>query len=317
MTPSPPIAVLCFHRVLPASRRAGPDTPYFQRQTALALDRFRALLDELARRCAVLPPRALFRWADEEASPAARPGVVLTFDDGYADVLDVAAPELAARGMTAILCATTAVAAGVQRGFPVDHWYAAVEGAVVRAGMLDGIGPEPWAFDLDRVEDRARLIDGPEKRAFVHAAPEHQRSMLDRLRRVLGVERPPSIPPVLDPAGLAALSDRGWLLGAHGETHALLPLLSGDDAAGELSRSRAFFGDHGLPLPSILAYPDGATCPRTESLARAAGYTIGLALGSRLATAADPPLRIPRLIPTNDAGWMERRLLPLFTARGW
>jgi peptidoglycan/xylan/chitin deacetylase (PgdA/CDA1 family) len=316
MTTSPPVAVLCFHRVLPASRRTGPDTPYFERQTALALDRFRALLDELARHCAVLPPRALFTRADEEVSPPARPGVILTFDDGYADVLDVAAPELAARGMTALLCATTAVVAGTQRGFPVDHWYAAVEGAVVRAGTLDGIGPKPWAFDLDRAEDRARLVDGPEKRAYVRAAPEDQGAMLARLCLALGVERPLPLPPPLDPAGLAMLADRGWLLGAHGETHALLPLLSGDDTAGELSRSRAFFGEHGLPLPSILAYPDGATCPRTEALARAAGYTIGLALGSRLATAADPPLRIPRLIPTNDPGWMERRLLPLFTARG-
>lgn len=141
--------------------------------------------------------------------------------------------------------------------------------------------------------------------------------MLERLRSALGARGPAAIPPLLDSAGLSTLVREGWLLGSHGDRHALLPLLSEGEAAEDLARSRAFFPDHGLPPPSILAYPDGATCPRTEALAEAAGFAIGLALGSRLATAEDPPLRLPRLIPTNDPGWFERRLLPLFTAAGW
>lgn len=295
-------AILCFHRVMPAARREGADAPYFERQTALALDRFQALLDALERRDAVLPASALLAWTGEAAWPE-RPGVILTFDDGYADVLDVAAPELRRRGLTALLCVTTAAASGAQAGLPVDHWYAALRG-------------------LDRAEDRARFIDGPEKRAFVRAPPEVQREMLARLRGALGASSAPTtanapdepaLPPLLDAAGLAALSQAGWWLGAHGDTHALLPELDAPGAAAELARCRRFFADHGLPAPAILAYPDGATCPRTEALAAAAGFRIGLALGSRFATAEDPPLRLPRLIPTNDPGWFERRLAPLFT----
>ncbi len=315
MRPPPPVAILCFHRVLPAHHRSGPDEPYFLRQTALALDRFCALLDELERRCAVLSPTLLPAWT-EGADIGGRPRVFLTFDDGYADVLDVAAPELKRRGMEALLCVTTAVVSGAQRGFPVDHWYAAVQAAKARSGLLEGFTGEAWSFDLDRPEDRARLIDGPEKRAFVRASPEDQGSMLERLRRALGVEGPTAIPRLLDVAGLAALAREGWLLGSHGERHALLPLLSAGEAAEDLVRSRAFFAEHGLPPTSLLAYPDGATCPRTEEIAAAAGYTTGLALGSRFATLDDPPLRLPRLIPTNDPGWFERRLLPLFTAAG-
>lgn len=297
-----PVAILCFHRVLPASRREGPDAPYFERQTALALDRFQALLDALDRRDAVLPPSALLAWTGGAAWPE-RPGVILTFDDGYADVLEVAAPELRRRGWTALLCVTTAAASGAQAGLPVDHWYAALR-------------------DLDRAEDRASFIDGPEKRAFVRATPEAQREMLVRLRAALAARGKattpgePALPPLLDAAGLATLSQAGWWLGAHGDTHALLPELDAPDAAAELARCRRFFPDHGLPAPAILAYPDGATCPRTEALAAAAGFTIGLALGSRFATAEDPPLRLPRLIPTNDPGWFERRLAPLFTGGG-
>ncbi|HZF56667.1 MAG TPA: polysaccharide deacetylase family protein [Polyangiaceae bacterium] len=314
MRPPWPVAVLCFHRVLPASRRAGPDQPYFLRQTALALDRFRALLDELERRRAVASPEHLFAWVDGRGGLFDRPRVILTFDDGYADVLEIAAPELKARGLTALLCVTTAVASGSQRGLPVDHWYATVHGASAQTGILEGVTGEAWPFDLEREEDRARLLDGPEKRAFVRASPEEQESMLGALRSALRVEGPPSGPPLLDVAALSMLVRDGWILGSHGHTHALLPLLSEADAVEELARSRAFFPEHGLPPTSILAYPDGATCPRTEALAEAAGYTIGLALGSRFAAKTDSPRRLPRLIPTNDPSWFERRLLPLFTA---
>jgi peptidoglycan/xylan/chitin deacetylase (PgdA/CDA1 family) len=300
--------------VLPASRRGGPDEPYFVRQTALTLDRFRALLDELERRDAVAPPEALFEWL--EGAGSLRPQVILTFDDGYADVLEIAAPELQARGMKALLCVTTAIASGAERGFPVDHWYAAMQSASARTGILDGITSEAWAFNLDRAEDQARLVDGPEKRAYLRASPEEQRRMLSRLRRALHADEAPSIPPTLDVAGLSALARAGWMLGSHGERHALLPLLSDEDAAADLARSRAFFAESGLPSASIIAYPDGATCPRTEALANAAGYTIGLALGSRFATGADSPLSLPRFIPTNNPGWFERRLQPLFTAAG-
>jgi len=315
MEPTSRHAILCFHRVLPASRRTGPDDPYFKRQTALELERFCALLDELDRRGAVLPPESLFDWTRGEG-PQSRPGVILTFDDGYADVLEFAAPALKRRGMRALLCVTTAVASGAQRGFPVDHWYATAQAATARTGLIDGFTDEAWAFDLAREEDRARLVDGPEKRAFVRASPEDQQEMLDRLRRALRVEARISIPPLLGVSDLVSLVREGFMLGAHGERHALLPLLSESEAAGELARSRAFFPAHGLPETSILAYPDGATCARTEVLAQAAGYTIGLALGSRFATRDDPPLRLPRLIPTNDPSWFERRLLPLFTREG-
>lgn len=306
-------AILCFHRVLPTARQTGADAPYFQRQTALGLDRFTALLDELSRRDAVRSPRALLDW---NRARARRPGVILTFDDAYADVIELAAPELAARGMEALLCVTTKVASGGQRGFPVDHWYAAVQAATVRSGTLDGIVTDPWAFDLDRAEDRARLVDGPEKRAFIRASPDVQQRLLARLHRALGVESTPPVPAHLTATDLGKLVAAGWMLGSHGERHQLLPLLSDAEAEEDLVRSRAFFPAHGLPVPSIVAYPDGATDARIQDLARRAGYTIGLALGSRFATAEDPPLALPRLIPTNDPAWFERRLLPLFSTGG-
>jgi peptidoglycan/xylan/chitin deacetylase (PgdA/CDA1 family) len=321
MQPPPVAAILCFHRVLPSSRRGTADEPYFLRQTALALDHFRSLLDELERRRAVAPPEAIFAWAREaggavDAWTERPPAVILTFDDGYADVLEVAAPELERRGMRAVLCVTTAIVSGLDHGFPVDHWYATVHGAGARTGRLEGFTSEAWSFDLDRGEDRARFLDGPEKRAFVRAAPAEQQSMLVRLRQALGAKLAPPVPRSLEVRDLAKLAGMGWLLGSHGERHTLLPLLAEDEAAGELTRSQAFFPAHGLRAPTILAYPDGASCPRTEALAQAAGYTTGLALGSRFATASDSPLRLPRLIPTNDETWFERRLLPLFSNEG-
>ena len=307
-----PLVILCFHRILPESHCVGPDKPYFLRQTALSLERFRLLLDEIESHAHVLPPEALFEWL-KGAQVTDRPGVVLTFDDGYADIVTFALPELQRRHSRAIVCITTATMFE-DYTLPVDRWYATIHAAMVRRGTLSGLGVEPWTFDLDRDEDFARLIDGPEKRAFVQANAVEQEKLLQCLERAFGVHTRPPVPKMLDVEQLRMLEERGFILGAHGHHHLHLPRLSDEIASYELERSHSFFPNHGLSTTPILAYPDGATSGRIEELARAQGFSVGLALGSRPATRDDSPLHLPRFIPTNDPSWFTRRLLPLFTS---
>ena len=304
-----PFVILCLHRILPESYRNGPDAAYFLRQTALSLERFRLLLDDIERHADILPPEVLIDGCFDGRAWN-RPAVVLTFDDGYADIVIFALPELRRRNLRAAVCVTTATfTAGYV--FPVDRWYATLHAAKVRRGTLVGFGEEPWLFDLNVEGDVARFIDGPEKRAFVRANPDLQEKLRALLAESLGVEQTSATPKWLNRRELTTLVNEGFLLGAHGHRHQHLPELPEVDAKNELRQCRAFFPANDLPTPTILAYPDGATCERTESLARAAGFSVGLALGSRAVTKSDSWMHLPRFIPTNDPTWFERRLGPI------
>lgn len=305
----PPLVLLCLHRVLPARRRGGADEPYFLRHTALELGRFSRLLDALAVRCDVLDlAQPVLLWS-VAAAARTRPVVALTFDDGYADVEEFALPELARRGLRAAMCVTSGAASGAL-ALPVDGWYAALAGATAHRGVLEGFGVAAWRFDLSAPMDRQRLIDGPEKRAYVRAGEEERAQLLERLRQVLGSEVRPR-PALLGPEGIRRLWRAGWTIGAHGHSHALLGALPVAQAAQELAVSRDWLVEQGLPPPELVAYPDGDVSPEVEALAAAAGYQLGLALGGRAVAESDGLLRLPRLIVKNEDDWAERRLWPL------
>lgn len=77
-------------------------------------------------------------------------------------------------------------------------------------------------------------------------------------------------PGYLDLAGLRALQDRGWEIGAHGHTHVRLPWARDlhDETAGARARLEQW-----LDTPVVrMAYPYGAWSPRAVRAVRAAGY---------------------------------------------
>ncbi|MBK9258523.1 MAG: polysaccharide deacetylase family protein [Polyangiaceae bacterium] len=307
-----PLVILCFHRILPESYQHGSDKPYFQRQTALSVERFCHLLDELQKHAAILPPGAIFDWP-RSAQTANRPAALLTFDDGYADIVTFALPELQRRKLRAIVCVSTAPLTDGYV-FPVDRWYAAMNAATFRRGTLTEFGLQPWSFDLDREEDFGRWIDGPEKRAFVRANDDAQERLLRHVETVLGVTHRPATPKLLDIDGLRTLVDEGFLIGSHGHRHVHLPTLGEEVLRDELDRAFSFFPKHDFPIARIIAYPDGVTNAQTEALARARGFSVGLSLGSCAAMPNDSRMRLPRFIPTNDPTWFARRLEPIFKA---
>jgi peptidoglycan/xylan/chitin deacetylase (PgdA/CDA1 family) len=98
--------VLMFHHVEPEPAEALAPVPIY-RDSYLSRRQFADLLDMLAGRgCSTLTfAEAMTRRRD--GRPLPRRAVVLTFDDGCRCFRDHAAPELAARGMTATLFAVS------------------------------------------------------------------------------------------------------------------------------------------------------------------------------------------------------------------
>jgi peptidoglycan/xylan/chitin deacetylase (PgdA/CDA1 family) len=110
---------------------------------------------------------------------------------------------------------------------------------------------------------------------------------------------------------LRALSGRGWEVGSHTCSHPHLTEISGEEAAAELSASRAACED-ALQRPcASLAYPFGSYDRGVIDLVAAAGYEAAVTLDERIAA----PLRgrgrleVPREAIYRSTGW------PIFAAK--
>ena len=98
------LTVLTYHRVLQDGGRGQP-LPWL----CVSVPSFRRQMERLARTCRVLPlPQAV---AEFEAGPAQRPLVAVTFDDGYLDNHEIAAPILEEHGARGTFFVTTGLIA--------------------------------------------------------------------------------------------------------------------------------------------------------------------------------------------------------------
>jgi len=257
------LTVVMFHRVLapdtPAGRAADPvytvPAPLFAACLAF-FRRHYAVVGLPAVRASLaggapLPPRAL----------------LITFDDGWQDNLDVALPLLRRAGLPAVV-----FAAADALGEPSAWWWQEILLRALRTGRagLDGL----WAA--------AGADDGTVPPAT--EAPElallQRYAALDPARRwqllapyAAGTEAEGRH--MLTPAGLRALA-AGLDIGAHGAAH--LPLSMMDDAAADLVRARGLLatalGRPGQDGPDTVSFPHGRYNAAVLDAAAAAGFRI-------------------------------------------
>lgn len=303
-----PLAILCYHRVLPAASREAEGRPYFARGTAITVEHFIAQMEATARHLDVIGEAEVLRWLD--GAPLRRPACWITFDDGYRDVIEHAAPVLARLGLPATAFITSAVVEEPGRWLPADAWYATLLRATRRRGELELPGGPPRAFNLAR--DFAGFVDGPERRRYLRAGAAERERILAMLRAALASPPLGRAALYLNRDDLLRLAVAGLSVGGHGHTHALLTHVSEPELSLEVQGPQRLLRELGL-APSTFAYPDGA-CGLMEALCvRRAGWTAALGLGGRIATRADGRHLLPRLLPGDEPNWIEAQLLPLFT----
>lgn len=189
----------------------------------------------------------------EEAIRGDRPlpagAVLLTFDDGYRDNLDVAAPILQRLKLPAVLYLATSYVDRAE-----SQWADELYGMLLRAESHD-LTLEGRRFDL-------RRPDGPSG-AYDHAAglllpapPGRRREILDTVR---GQLRPVAAPPrsTLDWDEVREIRDRypDFRIGVHTAEHTDLTSLGEDDALDDVRRSvRRFEEELGFP-PRHFSFP--------------------------------------------------------------
>ncbi len=273
-------AVLMYHRVLPRARarelavEAGmyvtPES--FARQLDWLQSEFRVLpLHEVAARLRAdepLPPRAC----------------AISFDDGWRDNAEHAAPALAARGLPATVFLVSR-RVGTQGAFWPDEVARRLAALPPReaADVAKALGAAPGPAAAALVAHWKALRDAEREDA------------LDELRELtprVGVRETREL---LDWSEIDALARAGIDFESHGASHALLTQLPSELAARELEESLQALRARGLARHALLAYPNGAHDPGVRKLAKQAGYAAAFTTARGLACADHDRFELPRL----------------------
>lgn len=271
---SPYLTVLTYHRV----RDVAPDEPFdtgvvdatpaqLDRQLAFLRERFRFVeLDEVRAhvvRRKPLPPNP----------------VLVTFDDGYRDCLDVALPILERHGVRAAFFIATSYVTE-RRLF----WWDRVSYLIKRSerDRLELSYPSPRSLDLND-GGRERAIRAVLRIVKDEFALDIKR-FLDELAAAAGVawdrdlERRLADELILDWDGVRALRNRGQDVQSHTRTHRVLQTLPADALRAELAGSRADLERELQEPVRCISYPVGKAIARIPAIRDAitdAGYELG------------------------------------------
>jgi peptidoglycan/xylan/chitin deacetylase (PgdA/CDA1 family) len=226
----------------------------------LGVSRFRAQMEWLAANYTVVSLRELDMRL--RTGKTLRSIAVLTFDDAYRGIFDVALPILRELQLpSSVFVVSQAAQSGT--AFWWDH--------PVAAGRTES-RREHWLTALRG--DAASIL------------------------RELGDPQPASLPSTCYPADWATLraaSGEGLELGVHSATHRTLTELDGSELLAELNASREALLRLGGVAAQAFAYPYGIWNARVRDATRDAGYTMALSLDRRLVTRPVDQWALPRI----------------------
>lgn len=288
----PGLAVLCYHRL------GDPESdPFYQPLISATPEAFEATLRLLGRRYRPIGLDDLVERWDGTRFRLDGPTLLVSFDDGYRDNLDLAVPILQRLGIPAAVFATT--------GFVLDgrlpwwdHVAWVLRHAEVRRFAIER--PEPLTLDL-HAGDQASLA--AVIAAYLRAPRPDDPALCGHLEERAGmVADPRRLMPrlFLDRSGLRRLAGSGVVtIGAHTASHRRLADLDPAAQLAELEAPRHELESVlGRPVTTV-AYPYGdpaSADARTRALARDAGYRLGFALRPGRIGAGPPidPFDLPR-----------------------
>lgn len=291
--------MLMYHRVLPEQRHAfGHPSCYQLRGTAVTPYELEAHLDWLvAQRIPVVPLADVIIACAQRRQPPA--GVVLTFDDGYAEWLTEVAPRLQKRQMSASFFVSTGVHAEAKRAHPIDEYYFILDHAyqpILELTLPDGSSA---VADLRRRQDKEALVHGPLKQWILRGSGPLQSQLLASLHNTFLGPSPEALAAALymPRAAWSQLVQGGSQVEAHGHSHRLLTTLTDAQIDQELTTCLAslkrYAGD-----THCFAYPDGACDARVAARVAASGLAGALGVLPGDVTATSDPFHLPRYFVT-------------------
>lgn len=279
----PRLTILIFHSVLPGPDGLRPTTP-----DARA---FAAQLDWLGSVYDILPLGEAINRLREHRLP--RRAAAITFDDGYADNLEVATPILRAKGMPATFFLTTAwLDGGLMFNDAILETVRRWPGASLNWPEA-GVGTLALGTDAERFAAAETLINAWKHLPFAERAQRVQAFSAE----VSGLPRRL----MLDAEGVRGLHRAGMTIGGHTHSHPILATLDPAAARQEIAENKRLLEALiGAPL-SLFAYPNGKPDRdfRGEhaSIVRELGYAAAVTTAPGAAGYGADPYQLPRFTP--------------------
>ena len=278
------LSILIFHRVLPERDPLIPELPTaseFAANMQWVREWFNVLPlgDAITRLYAGrIPTRAL----------------AITFDDGYADNEQIAAPILRGLGLTATFFIST--------GFLDDGcmWNDRVIEAIRRARTPEidlqalGLAAYPLGSDAQRRSAVLAILGG-----IKHLEPGKRQSATEAIVAAAGDEASPAM--MMDRQQLRSLRKLGMDIGAHTVTHPILSRLNSDAAREEMSASKRELERVIDERVELFAYPNGV--PRQDysaehaAMARDCGFSAAVSTAWGAASTHSDRYQLPRFSP--------------------
>lgn len=280
------LMILTYHRV-----PADPDSLLPEEPDA---DRFREQMRWMRSYCDLLPlPEAAERLMQGDIPARA---ASITFDDGYADNFEVAAPILDELGIPAtFFIATGAVETGAMWNDRV------IEGVryadrVVDVAELHSLEVEdlPVECAADRIRAIATIID-----RIKYLESDHRASIAEAVYRSSCGDRPLRL--MMDSAMVAGLAAKGHDIGAHTVSHPILTAVDARVAAAEIEKSRDWVATVTGSEPRSFAYPNGKRGVDFDEshmkMIRDAGFRLAVSTDWGCATRTSDSSALPRFTP--------------------
>lgn len=284
------LSIFIFHRVVSRNDALRPGEP--------DVDRFDRIVRFISSNFKVLSLPAAAALLAQGHLPAA--AACITFDDGYADNLTLAAPILSRYRATATVFVSTAYTDGGRMWN--DSLIEAVRAAP--AGELDwrefGLGAGVVGDDASRRSFIAEVLPRLKYRAL-----DERSAIAEQIASRAGLASDPTL--MLTRQQLREWRDLGFDVGGHTVSHPILARLDEAQAADEIAHGREQLAQWLGEAPQAFAYPNGVPGrdfgARDVSLVQRAGYTCAVTTAAGAASRHTDPYRLPRFTPWDRSMW--------------
>jgi peptidoglycan/xylan/chitin deacetylase (PgdA/CDA1 family) len=284
------LSILIFHRVLARPDPLSPDEPdvvEFEAQMRWVRSWFNILplgaaIDRLY--AGTIPPRAL----------------AITFDDGYADNEELAAPILARLGLSATFFISTGyLGGGIMWNDRVIEAVRACPGDSLDVSAA-GLGRHAVATSGERRAAIMALL-----KAIKHFDPPQRDAATAAIVAAAGGRPSPAL--MMQPEQVRRLRALGMDIGAHTVSHPILTRLDAEQAADEMSVGKRAL-EQLLDEPvELFAYPNGVPgqdyAAEHVAMAKACGFRAAVSTAWGAASARSDRFQLPRFTPWDRARW--------------
>jgi peptidoglycan/xylan/chitin deacetylase (PgdA/CDA1 family) len=257
-------------------------------------DAFVAHLDAIARRYTVVSMERIAGWM-EGGDPPPPNAMVITFDDGYANLLECAIPELRRRGMPATIYVTSASLTDRDALL----WFDEVECRILAAGAL----PSPLELAGHTFALPQGAVGAAASTAITRAMKGIPHDEKERVLAAMAASFPVGAEAraryrLLDHDDMRALPSYGIEIGGHTVRHVILARETAEVQRREIAANFELIRSvTGVP-PVSFAYPNGRAddvTADTVRISRETGYRVAVTAEAGIVRRAGDLFTLPRI----------------------